>query len=304
MKVPANRQRSTLNAADVRRLHRTPCLSCMAGTAKLPRPSVANICSLPFTRSDMSPEEAEILRRSIAMLPPQSPSGLSRGTRSHDPRSARAGTERTAKTMSSASLRSPTRQHPRRGVQGMLTLRGTTNCGSRCPSTRSQDVRGVSGRLVPKDTFWVAQHDSPDRNVARGLSALPFQPFQAKKLRIRGAWSASDLAPSRPREDSNLPPSAYKGESCHRIRWSRVAKLSHIGWSQTMIPRAGETLSDVVKPGETEMLGLLLGRAKPGKRPRRGGRPTRPRLSGARQGSPRRRHCSACLLAEVRRERS
>jgi hypothetical protein len=26
----------------------------------------------------MSPEEAEILRRSIAMLPPQSPSGLSR----------------------------------------------------------------------------------------------------------------------------------------------------------------------------------------------------------------------------------
>jgi hypothetical protein len=27
---------------------------------------------------DLSPEEAEILRRSIAMLPPQSPSGLSR----------------------------------------------------------------------------------------------------------------------------------------------------------------------------------------------------------------------------------
>ncbi|MGO9962592.1 MAG: hypothetical protein ACLPUG_04075 [Acidimicrobiales bacterium] len=28
--------------------------------------------------ADISPEEAEILRRSIAMLPPQSPSGLSR----------------------------------------------------------------------------------------------------------------------------------------------------------------------------------------------------------------------------------
>jgi len=28
--------------------------------------------------ADLSPEEAEILRRSIAMLPPQSPSGLSR----------------------------------------------------------------------------------------------------------------------------------------------------------------------------------------------------------------------------------
>jgi hypothetical protein len=27
---------------------------------------------------DLSPEEAEILRRSIAMLPPKSPSGLSR----------------------------------------------------------------------------------------------------------------------------------------------------------------------------------------------------------------------------------
>ncbi|MGO8874667.1 MAG: hypothetical protein ACLQNG_02745 [Acidimicrobiales bacterium] len=28
--------------------------------------------------ADLTPEEAEILRRSIAMLPPQSPSGLSR----------------------------------------------------------------------------------------------------------------------------------------------------------------------------------------------------------------------------------
>ena len=28
--------------------------------------------------ADLSPEEAEILRRSIAMLPPQAPSGLSR----------------------------------------------------------------------------------------------------------------------------------------------------------------------------------------------------------------------------------
>jgi len=30
------------------------------------------------TMADLSPEEAEILRRSIAMLPPQAPSGLSR----------------------------------------------------------------------------------------------------------------------------------------------------------------------------------------------------------------------------------
>jgi len=28
--------------------------------------------------ADLSPEEAEVLRRSIAMLPPQAPSGLSR----------------------------------------------------------------------------------------------------------------------------------------------------------------------------------------------------------------------------------
>jgi hypothetical protein len=28
--------------------------------------------------TDLSPEEAEVLRRSIAMLPPQAPSGLSR----------------------------------------------------------------------------------------------------------------------------------------------------------------------------------------------------------------------------------
>jgi hypothetical protein len=28
--------------------------------------------------ADLSPEEAEVLRRSIAMLPPQSPSGLTR----------------------------------------------------------------------------------------------------------------------------------------------------------------------------------------------------------------------------------
>ncbi|MGA3354996.1 MAG: hypothetical protein ABSD85_17715 [Acidimicrobiales bacterium] len=28
--------------------------------------------------ADMSPEETEVLRRSIAMLPPQAPSGLSR----------------------------------------------------------------------------------------------------------------------------------------------------------------------------------------------------------------------------------
>jgi hypothetical protein len=36
------------------------------------------VCSLHSFVADLSPEEAEILRRSIAMLPPQAPSGLSR----------------------------------------------------------------------------------------------------------------------------------------------------------------------------------------------------------------------------------
>jgi hypothetical protein len=31
-----------------------------------------------MTLADLSPEEAKVLRRSIAMLPPQAPSGLSR----------------------------------------------------------------------------------------------------------------------------------------------------------------------------------------------------------------------------------
>jgi len=43
------------------------------------RRSTPNICSVSVGLvADLSPEEAEVLRRSIAMLPPQVPSGLSR----------------------------------------------------------------------------------------------------------------------------------------------------------------------------------------------------------------------------------
>ncbi len=40
--------------------------------------STENKCSIPLPVADLSPEEAEILLRSIAMLPPHPSSGLSR----------------------------------------------------------------------------------------------------------------------------------------------------------------------------------------------------------------------------------
>jgi len=51
----------------------TPCFACPLGHGAT-RTSVRYRGSVP----DLSPEEAEVLRRSIAMLPPEAPSGVSR----------------------------------------------------------------------------------------------------------------------------------------------------------------------------------------------------------------------------------
>jgi hypothetical protein len=64
------------------------------------------------------------------------------------------------------------------------------------------------------------------------------------------------------------PPTVYlegRVEPSHSVTTS--GKLSHIACSQPVITPMDRTPSDSVRPNETGMLGLLLGRAERGKRP-------------------------------------
>jgi len=78
-------------------------------------PSACFGCSV----ADLSPEDAEILRRSIAMLPPQAPSGLSRVRALAILRSTRAGaTGATAAISAAVCLRFVRRTLPDYGLYG------------------------------------------------------------------------------------------------------------------------------------------------------------------------------------------
>jgi hypothetical protein len=52
-----------------------------------------------------------------------------------------------------------------------------------------------------------------------------------------------------------------RSEPSHSVATS--GKLSHTGWSQGVRRKRDATVSDSVRPSETEMLGFMLGRAEP-----------------------------------------